>query len=199
VAAGRSPYLTEWLMMGRIDAAEMYDTPGTQLIEKRPVFEEELFLIGMAGADGAHETGSTEGYRDLKALPRIRLNEITRYPLVIPGRMHSMRSVVEARAAEVGAKLTIALEVDAVPSILDLVCEAYGYAVLPLNAAASDPLQRRFSIARIVRPTLLSWLTIATSSQHPVSQLATQAMAMIESELFPLYRPERQRKNCVSV
>jgi LysR family nitrogen assimilation transcriptional regulator len=202
VAEGLSTYLTEWLMMGRIDAAVMYDTPGTQLIEKRPVFEEELFLIGMAGADGVHETGSAEGNRDatrdLKTLPRIRLNEITRYPLVIPGRMHSMRSVVEARAAEVGAKLTIALEVDAVPSILDLVCEGYGYAVLPLNAAASDPLQRKFSLARIVRPTLLSRLTIATSSQHPVSQLATQAMAMIESELFPLYRSERQRRNGVS-
>jgi LysR family transcriptional regulator, nitrogen assimilation regulatory protein len=189
--------------LGRIDAAVMYDTPGTQLIEKRPVFEEELFLIGMAGAEHAHDNGAENANRDAnrdvardpKALPRIRLNEITRYPLVIPGRMHSMRSVVEARAAEVGAKLSIALEVDAVPSILDLVCEGYGYAVLPLNAAASDPLQREFSITRIVRPTLLSRLTIATSSQHPVSQLATQAMTMIESELFPLYRSERQRRN----
>jgi LysR family nitrogen assimilation transcriptional regulator len=211
VAEGLSTYLTEWLMMGRIDAAVMYDTPGTQLIEKRPVFEEELFLLGMAGADGASEAGSKDrnrdvsreesrdAGRDLKSLPRIRLNEITRYPLVIPGRMHSMRSVVEARAAEVGAKLSIALEVDAVPSILDLVCEGYGYAVLPLNAAASDPLQREFSIMRIVRPTLLSRLTIATSSQHPVSQLATQAMAMIESELFPLYRSERQRRTGVNV
>jgi LysR family transcriptional regulator, nitrogen assimilation regulatory protein len=195
VAEGLSTYLTEWLMMGRVDAAVMYDTPGTQLIEKRPVFEEELFLIGMADAnsalagDGKEDSGIT--------LPRIHLKEITRFPLVIPGRMHSMRSVVEARAAEVGAKLTIALEVDAVASILDLVCEGYGYAVLPLNAAASDPLQRKFSITRIEQPTLLSRLTIATSSQHPVSQLATQAIAMIEADLFPLYRSERQRKTSV--
>jgi LysR family transcriptional regulator, nitrogen assimilation regulatory protein len=187
VAEGLSTYLTEWLMMGRIDAAVLYDTTLTQLIEKRAAFTEELYLIGMADTAHTRQIGVKP-----QTLPRIRLNEITRFPLVIPGRMHALRQIVEARAAEEGAKLTIALEVDAVASILDLVCEGYGYAVLPLNAATSDPLKRRFSITRITRPTLYSRLTIATSAQHPLSQLATEAIGMIETELLPLYMSERQ-------
>ncbi|TMH26448.1 MAG: LysR family transcriptional regulator [Betaproteobacteria bacterium] len=154
VAEGLSTYLTEWLMMGRIDAAVLYDTSLTALVDKRALFEEELFLIGSAqDASGP-------------APKQIRLKDIARYPLVIPGRMHALRQIVEARAAEEGSKLSIALEVDAVGAILDLVCEGYGYAVLPINAAASDPLKRPFSVTRIRQPTLHSRLALATSGDR---------------------------------
>ena len=69
VAEGLSTYLTEWLMMGRIDAAVLYDTSLTALVEKRAVFEEELFLIGMAGGaewPGA-EADPPERHRALSA------------------------------------------------------------------------------------------------------------------------------------
>lgn len=190
VAEGLSTYLTEWLMMGRIDAAVLYDTTLTQLIEKRAAFSEELYLIGMASPPETLEHDAPPGALP-HAFPSIRLKDIGQYPLVIPGRMHAMRQIVEARAAEEGAKLTIALEIDAVSSILDLVCEGYGYAVLPLNAATRDPLKRNFSITRIVRPTLHTRLTIATSSQHPLSQLAIEVIDMIETELMPIYMSER--------
>ena|SRR2546428_2292710 len=179
VAEGLSTYLTEWLMMGRIDAAVLYDTSLTALVDKRAVFEEELFLIGSAQDASGH------------APKQIRLKDIARYPLVIPGRMHALRQIVEARAAEEGSKLSIALEVDAVGAILDLVCEGYGYAVLPINAAASDPLKRPFSVTRIRQPTLHSRLAIATSSQHTLSQLAMEAIGLIETAMPPLYTAER--------
>jgi LysR family nitrogen assimilation transcriptional regulator len=182
VAEGLSTYLIEWLMMGRIDAAVLYDTAQTPLITKRAVFAEELFLMGRF--DDTPEAPPTSG--------AIRLKDIGRYPLVIPGRMHAIRHIVESRAAQAGAKLTIALEVDAVTSILDMVCEGYGYAVLPLNAASSDPLKRRFRIERITDPTLMSQLTIATSSQHTLSHLAHQAVTMVEQEVLPLYTDARR-------
>lgn len=179
VAEGLSTYLTEWLMMGRIDAAVLYDTSLTALVEKRALFEEELFLIGMTGGTGG------------QAPEQIRLKDIARYPLIIPGRMHALRQVVETRAAEEGVKLSIALEVDAVGAILDLVCEGYGYAVLPINAPATDPLRRPFSVTRIRHPTLHSRLAIATSSQHTLSHLAMEAIGLIETEVLPLYTANR--------
>ncbi|GAB7540350.1 LysR substrate-binding domain-containing protein [Cupriavidus sp. 8B] len=179
VAEGLSTYLMEWLMMGRIDAAVLYDTSLTALVEKRAVFEEELFLIGMGGSTGG------------QAPEQIRLKDIGRYPLVIPGRMHALRQIVEARAAEEGVKLAIALEVDAVGAILDLVCEGYGYAVLPINAPATDPLKRPFSVTRIAQPTLHTRLAIATSSQHTLSHLAMEAIGLIETAVLPLYTTDR--------
>ena len=120
-------------------------------------------------------------------LASMPLCEIARYPLVIPGRMHAIRRMVESAAAEQGVRLRIELEVDAVTSILDLVSGGIGYAVLSQQAIASDPLKRRFQLLRIVEPTLFSHLAIATSKKHTLSQLAIQAIAMLESRILPLY------------
>jgi len=153
VAEGLSTYLTDWLMMGRIDVAVLFDTSRPALLDKRQVFEEELFLVGSAENAGD------------KAPKQIRVKDIVRYPLVIPGRLHALRQIVEAHAAEQGSKLTIALEVDAVDAILDLVHEGYGYAVLPFNAVASDPQKRPFSVTRLRQPKIHSRLSIATSKR----------------------------------
>lgn len=180
VAEGLSTYLIEWLMMGRVDAAVIYDTFDTPLIDKRTVLTEELFLIGA----GSGNTDEPPGDEPMTTIP---LREIARYPLVIPGRMHAIRRMVEAAAAEQGVRLRIELEVDAVASILDLVSEGIGYAVLSLNATAGDALKRRFRLIRMTEPTLVSRLAIATSTKHTLSQLATQSLAMLESRILPLY------------
>ncbi len=178
VSEGLSTYLAEWLAMGRIDAAILYDTGETPLVDKRPLFSEEMFLISKEGAD---------------APATIRLAELARYPLIIPGRLHAIRTLVEMYAAEQGVQLNIALEIDAVPALLDLVDEGYGHAVLPLNAILADARQRRFRFTRITDPALHSRMALATSNQHPMSRLATRAVAMLESEIMPLY--EARQKN----
>jgi LysR family nitrogen assimilation transcriptional regulator len=180
VAQGLSTYLIEWLMMGRIDVAVLYDTFDTPSVNKRTIFTEELFLIG---PDAGHSTAAAAP----APMVSVPLREIARYPLVIPGRMHAIRRMVESAAAEQGVRLRIELEVDAVSSILDLVSEGIGYAVLSLNATASDALKRRFNVMRLTEPTLFSRLAIATSSKHTLSQLASQAIAMLEAKILPLY------------
>lgn len=177
VSEGLSSYLGEWLAMGRIDAAILYDTGETPLVDKRPLFSEEMFLISRSGAD-------VPSAIPLKALPR--------YPLIIPGRQHTIRTLVEMCAAERGIQLQIALEIDAVPPILDLIDEGYGHAVLPLNAILADPRQRRFRCTRITEPGILGRMAIGTSNQHPLSRLATRAVAMLESEIIPLYEARQK-------
>ncbi|QGZ66626.1 LysR family transcriptional regulator [Paraburkholderia acidisoli] len=176
VAQGLSTHLVEWLMQGRIDVAVLYDAFETPLVDKRTVFTEELFLIGPDPGGSAATLPAS-----------VRLRDIGRYPLVIPGRMHAIRRMVESAAAEQGVRLRIELEVDAVASILDLVSEGIGYAVLSMHATATDALKRRFQVLRITEPTLFSKLAIATSSKHIPSQLATEAIAMLESQILPLY------------
>ncbi|WP_322102526.1 LysR family transcriptional regulator [Paraburkholderia sp. J41] len=188
VAQGLSTHLVEWLMLGRIDVAVLYDAFETPLIDKRTVFTEELFLIGPeADSRAAQAAQATEAAQAGPLPAQVPLRDIARYPLVIPGRMHTIRRLVESAAAEQGVRLRIELEVDAVASILDLVSEGIGYAVLSLHATASDALKRRFQVLRITEPTLFSRLAIATSSKHIPSQLATEAIAMLESQILPLY------------
>jgi LysR family nitrogen assimilation transcriptional regulator len=178
VAQGLSTYLTEWLMMGRIDVAVLYDTFDTPSIDKRTIHTEELFLVGPGHAEPVES---------------ITLREIVRYPLVIPGRMHAIRHMVETAAAEQGIRLNIELEVDGVASILDLVSEGIGHAVLSLNAIPADLPPGHFRLTRITEPTLYSRLAIATSRRHPLPQLARQAIAMLEAQVLPLYGAARGR------
>ncbi|MGN4074797.1 LysR family transcriptional regulator [Burkholderia gladioli] len=178
VAQGLSTYLTKWLMMGRIDVAVLYDTFDTPSIDKRTIHTEELFLVGPG--DGGGEAGP-------ERIETIALREIVRYPLVIPGRMHAIRHMVEAAAAEQGIRLNIELEVDGVASILDLVSEGIGHAVLALNAIPAELRTGRLRLTRITEPTLYSRLAIATSRRHPLPQLARQAIAMLEADVLPLY------------
>ena len=178
VSEGLSSYLGEWLAMGRIDAAVMYDTGDTPLVDKRVLFKEEMFLISRQDADVPGE---------------IALADLVNYPLIIPGRQHAIRTLVELHAAERGLVLNIAFEIDAVPPMLDLIEEGYGHAVLPVNAIVADPLKRRFRCTRIHDPAILSRMAIAISNQHPMSRLASRAVAMLESEIMPLY--EARQKN----
>ena len=178
VSEGLSSYLAEWLAMGRIDAAVMYDTGQAPLIDKRTLFTEEMFLISKAGA---------------QVPDTIAVNDLPQYPLIIPGREHAIRTLVDMHATARSVALNIALEIDGVAPMLELIDEGHGHAVLPVAAILADPLRRRFRCTRIVQPTIESRMAIATSKQHPMSRLATRAVAMLESEIMPLY--EARQKN----
>lgn len=174
VVEGASTLLLESLLMDRIDAAIMYETPRSDLIEKRSLLREELYLIG-PGASVAPPPQS------------LRFKDVERYPLVISSRMHAIREVVEAQAAKHRVQLNIALEVDAVMSALDLVQEGFGYALLPLNALQRDERPRTLSVTRITDPALHCRLVVATSRQHPSSSFVRNALDLLEARIVPLY------------
>ena len=179
VVEGASTLLLESLLMDRIDAAIMYETPRSDLVEKRTLLREELYFIG-PGASGAHPAAS------------MRFKEVGGYPLVISSRMHAIREVVEAQAAKHHVKLNIALEVDAVTSALDLVQEGYGYALLPLNALERDERKRQLSVTRITGPSLHCRLVVATGRQHPSSTFVRNALDLLEARIVPVYVEHQQ-------
>lgn len=185
VTQGLSTYLGEWLAMGRIDVAVMYDFE-TPLIDKRVLYTEDLYLIGPDNGPSG-PSGPSSGTRAKRPPPTLTLREMADYPLIIPSRMHTIRHMLDATASKLGIKFNVAIEMDTVTSILDLVAEGAGYGVLTLNAIESDALKRNFRAIRVTKPTLRSRLVLATSRAHPLSRLATQAIAMLEADIIPLY------------
>ncbi len=174
VVEGTSTHLLESLLMDRIDAAVMYETPRSELIVKRDLLREELYFIGP----------DTAALRAQKSIP---FKDISTYPLILSSRMHAIREVVEAQAARHRVKLNIALEVDAVTSALDLVQEGYGHALLPLNALARDDRPRKLSVTRITGPAMHCRLVIATARQQAASPFIRQALDVLEERVVPLY------------
>jgi LysR family nitrogen assimilation transcriptional regulator len=95
---------------------------------------------------------------------------------VIPSRPNAIRMQVESEMARVGCRPIIALEVDGVSAILDLVADGAGCAVLSRNAVTSAVEPTRYSLRAIRSPALRTQISMATSSRRPatLTQQATQ-------------------------
>jgi LysR family nitrogen assimilation transcriptional regulator len=121
------------------------------------------------------------------------LRDLPRFPLIIPSRPNAIRTLVETRLAEFGLKPQVALEIDAVPAILELVAEGHGYAVLSPRALERTKLAPALAARPIVQPRLASTLAIATSAQRPITPIQQAAIALVEELAGRTFTPAKIR------
>src|SRR5579871_5303705 len=149
IAEVLSSTMLEWLAVGRVDLGVLYHAVPTGGVELRPWTEEPLYLIGRSSAPH-------------RAAP-VTLASLPDYPLVIPRRPNAFRMLLEERLSGIGAAPRIALEIDGVAAILDLVAEGHGYAILPRGALALTRSRARLAAHRITRPALRIAVSIGVS------------------------------------
>jgi len=95
----------------------------------------------------------------------VSLAQVAATELVIPPRPHSIRMLLDSTLAEAGLKARLALEIESVPTILDLVQHEGFHAVLTLNAIRRSGNEARFQVRPIGRPRLsASSIAIACSA-----------------------------------
>ncbi|WP_018905731.1 LysR substrate-binding domain-containing protein [Variovorax paradoxus] len=161
-----SSALQESVTAGRIDLALLYNPAPSADIDSVVILEEDLYLVGSATQPGGE----------------IALREVASQPLVIPTQPNSIRMLVEAEMANIGCRPAIAMEIDGVAAILDLVIDGVGLAVLSANAVLTAPRPEALGIRRIVDPPLRSRLALAVSSQRPAT-LTQQAVLELVREV----------------
>ncbi len=176
---GLSTYALEWLAQGRIDCAVVYNAVPAAAIDLQPVLQERLHLVS---ARASPRTGKLLG-------KPATLADVAACDLVIPSRPHAIRMQLETAMAEAGLKPRVALEVDSVPAMLDLVQRHALHAVLSLNAVQGSGGESALQ-ARPVRladgQALKTTLYIATSAQRPRGPLLEQALALLATQLGQL-------------
>jgi LysR family transcriptional regulator, nitrogen assimilation regulatory protein len=165
---GLSAYMLEWLNVGRVDCALVYNAPASPTVDLSPLLDDQLFLIGPRAAKAAR-----------KARKSVTLADIADYPLIIPSRPHSIRMSVENALAGVDRKIRVAHEIECIPAVIDLVRQGHGFAVLPFNALKSTPWGDEVSVKPIVAPVLKTSLSLATSAHRPKSPLQRRAIEVI--------------------
>lgn len=106
-------------------------------------------------------------------------------PLVIPSRPNAIRMHVEAEMAAVGVRPTVALEIDGVSAILDLVADGAGAALLSRNAVARSIRPSAYR-TRTIQPPLRTRLSLATSSQRPATLTQQTTQLLIRQTLEAL-------------
>ena len=188
ISEGLSVAMQEALVNGRLDIALLYNAMPATDIELAPLLEEAMYLVKPAAPSLKPQRSASPGRQaESKAkagVTKIALTEIAALPLVIPTRPNALRNLVETRLGDIGLRPTIALEIDGVSAILELVADGAGCGVLPQSAVASlqgrAEAMQRFEILQI--DGLLSRLSIATSAQRP-STLTQRAMQELIARL----------------
>lgn len=147
--------MQESLVAGRLDIALLFNATPSADVNTFPLAEEDLYLIR------TKDSGSTQS--------SILLRDLPDYPLVIPTRPHALRMIVESELAEIGCRPTIALEISCISSILELVADGAGSAVLSRHAVNSLGKRGSFSLQPIIKPRLRSKISLAVSAQRPAT------------------------------
>lgn len=164
ISEGLSAGMQESLLSGRLDIALLYNVTSMAGLEVSPLVQEELWLVQARPA----------GLQEDPPPPAIALKEVSQMPLVIPSRPNAIRMHVESIMADIGCRPKVALEIDGVTAILELVADGAGSAILSRNAVTRSIKPSAFVTRPISEPRLSIQLSSAVSAQRP-STLTQQA------------------------
>ncbi|MCY1362300.1 HTH-type transcriptional regulator CynR [compost metagenome] len=176
ISEGLSATMQEWLATGRLDIAVLYNAQPAPEIDISPLQDEELLLVEPRPAGLAEEPPP----------PPVSLAEVAKLPLVIPSRPNALRMHVESEMANIGCRPMVALEIDGVSAILDLVADGAGAALLSRNAVASSIRPSAYR-TRSVQPPLRTRLCLATSSLRPATLTQQTTLNLIRQTLDAIH------------
>ena len=159
----------EWLAVGRVDFCLVYSGMAPAAIELAPLRVEPMYLVGAR----PHKAGTK-----LVGAP-VTLAQVAATELVIPPRPHSIRMLLDSALADAGLKARVALEIESVPTLLDLVQHDGFHAVLTLNAIRRSGNEDRFQVRPIGKPRLAATLRLATSAQRPAGPLMERSIELV--------------------
>jgi LysR family nitrogen assimilation transcriptional regulator len=188
VMEGFSGHVLEWLLTGKIDVAVLYNAPRMSNVLSEPLLRDELFLLG--------------AMNDPCSLPprTVQAKELAEIPMILPAQPHGLRLLTDQVLGKADIVPKIEIEVEAMPSTLNLVERGLGYTLLSYSTVHHLVEAKRIKVWSIVRPQITRELVLGTSTQRPTTT-ATRALADVvrkqvrELVRQGLWRPRRQGRN----
>jgi LysR family nitrogen assimilation transcriptional regulator len=169
ISEGLTAAMQESLLNGRLDIALLYNAKATAGLEISHLVQEELWLVQVRQS----------ALQEDPPPPPIRLKEVAKLPLVIPSRPNAIRMHVESEMAGIGCRPNIAFEIDGVTSILELVADGAGSAILSRNAVTRSINPSAFSKRAISEPQLSIELSSVVSSLRPTTLTQQATLSLI--------------------
>ena len=167
-----SGFLHEWTERGRIDLSVIYGVPPSPTLHLEVLGTEALFLI--ASPDQAQQLGAS-----------ITLRALSRLPMVLPGRAHGLRALVDRRAAEAGLALSVAFEVDSTYTIKQLVSAGEGYGILSAYAVQEETARGTLVAIPIAPPGVQRNVQLATAQARRTDPSVTAIAKVIREVIVP--------------
>ena len=179
ISEGLSHALAQEVTQGRLDLAALYAPRAQPALLLEPLAEEELLLVG------ARPRGLAE---DPPPAP-ITLAALAHTPLVVPRLPNAVRACVESALAAQRLRPRIALEIDGVAAMLDLVADGAGHAVLSRHAVLRSPRPWAYTMRRIGDQGLRIALSVASSASHPGSAAQRATLRVLQQTAAKVLAP----------
>ncbi|MEG2558853.1 MAG: LysR family transcriptional regulator [Acinetobacter sp.] len=155
ISVGYSGHLKEWLEVGDIDLALMYDSTPSKLIDLTSLVREPLFLIGAA-------------HTSLQLNKPMDLQKIEIFPLILPFHPHRLRTLIEQAYKQNKTDLNIYAETNDLNIQKQLVIQGFGYTILPLVSVINEFRAGLMKAAPIADPAFLRVITLAMHSTRNI-------------------------------
>ena len=164
-----SGFLREWLQMGRLDLALLFgDEPDPDLL-KRVLLEEPLALVMPPNAPTLPAT--------------LRLQHLEKLELVLPGREHGLRRIIDQACAQQGITLRVVAEIDSLTSVKKAVAAGIGCTILSPSSVVEEVSAGQLRADTIQEPEMRRRVICATRVTRPTTQ-ASAAVIGLTTELI---------------
>jgi len=176
VVSGLSGHLHRWVVDGALNFGIVYANtyPPAPIVglDLELLLTEELYIATRdRSALSEHLTSAGE----------MPLANLAGLPLVLPGREHGLRAIIEEAATRSGIRLTVRTELDASEQLKEMARRRGMYTVLSLAAIRNDPADRALFTARIINPTIERVVLLAHASGRPLSRAARRVEQIIRT------------------
>ena len=161
--------LDEWIQLGRLDVALLYNHKAFSHVAWTEMMLEELMLVAAKGDPILRRS----------AVP---FKELEHLALVLPGRPHVLRNVIEGIAARLNIVPNVVIESDSLTAIIQLV--RLGYTTVMPHFAVSDEIARdEMSAIPIIEP-IPSWRLSVVVSKRTINVRSSEVVARTLAEVI---------------
>ncbi|MEC8463890.1 MAG: LysR substrate-binding domain-containing protein [Pseudomonadota bacterium] len=163
---GLSEEIMKRLDDNSLDMGFTYNPSAVAGIATEPLMSEDLYLVGSIGKDDPGRT--------------VSFSSVCERSLILPSTGFGLRDWLEERAEDKNQTINVALEIDSVAIIRDLVEDGLGWSVLPFPAVQQAVKSKRLFASQIVRPRVPRTLHIGYASSHTETKASRAIRGIID-------------------
>jgi LysR family nitrogen assimilation transcriptional regulator len=162
ILEGMTGTLDEWVQLGRLDVALLYDHKAFANIDPTEIMLEDLMLMAGKG-------------NPILQRAQISFSELQALPIVLPSNQHVIRNLIERLAARENFGPNVVIDCDSLPGNIDLVRNGY-MTVMPHFAMLEEINRNEVGAVAITNPTPF-WRLSTIVSQRTINSRSAQVVA----------------------
>lgn len=173
ITSGFSGHVQDWLTRGKIDLGVVYEGQEPRSARVRPIIMEELFLIQRPDDPQAQDGPATRA-------------EVFSQRLILPNPEHSLRVLIDRAAADIGAEVQVALEIDIMRATLSCVERGIGSTIYPMVSVYEHVREGRLIARPIVDDPITRRLVLLSPVNRPTMRLSDVFSEFLISEVHKM-------------